>query len=263
MACPRLARTAGLLLALAGLAACLPDDDREPPGRLVLTASADEGLESGIATVDGWKVAYDRFWLSLGHVRILNPDCSPYGESLYLRILDMKVPGPQTVATLHALGPCELGFQMGSSSEDVVLGEGVDEDVEAFMQASASDAFVDSGGVVLHVAGTATKSDVTHHFEWSFRQALDYLCEVILFRGEESQAADIRVRSAALFQHDADDSTAELRFDPYAAADSDGDSEITLDELASVPADGDSFETLAGRLYFGLVPGVVRHQPSG
>ena len=264
MACasPFLARGLGLLLLLAELAACLPDDTRPPPGRLAVTVTADDDMSSGITTSDGWEIAFDRFWLSLGEVRIVDERCNSYAEGYYVRILDMLVPGPQTVATLHALGQCELGFVLVSppgSGEDVVLGSGVGADVATFMGTAGSDAFVDNGRVVLHVEGTATRSGTTITFSWSFRQTLDYLCDTIDFQSGESRTADIRIRGRALFQDDLDDATARLRFDPYAGADRDGDDDITLDELGTVSLPvGGSFETLAGHLYLGLVARVPR-----
>jgi hypothetical protein len=261
----RLSRLVAPLFALA----CLPVDDRPPPGSLVVTVSGDEALGSGITTTDDWQLVYDRFLLSLGHVRTEDrpnieriDDCNQYSEATtyYLRIFDMQERSPQTVATLHALGQCELAFQLWRPSERSVLGAGVDESDRAFMRTAGSDPFVDDGGIVLHVAGTATKSGTTLRFAWSFRRLLGYSrCGVIEFQSGKSQTADIRIRSQILFHDRLDESTAELRFDPYAAADANADREVTLEELSAAPVSvGDSFETLADRLYLGFVPQLPR-----
>jgi hypothetical protein len=113
--------------------------------------------------------------------------------------------------------------------------------------------------VVLHVAGTATKFEQTRTFAWSFRQAFDFeACQAVSLRQNESQTLDIRIRSEALFQDRFDDDAGELRFEPYAAADEDGDGEVTLDELAAVRVEQAEFATLADRLYLGLVAKVPR-----
>ena len=237
-------------------AACLPDDTRPEPGRLRLTVTADEAIASGVTTVDGWAITFDRFWLSLGEVRLEGDDCSPYAEGDYLRILDLRVPGAQTLNTSYALGDCELGFQLRAPRDDTVLGSGIDAEVETFMRTAASDAFVtEASGVVLHVAGSAMKSEATFEFAWSFRQRFDYLCEVITFRGGDSHTLDVEIRGGALFRDRTGDEHADLRFDPHAGADRDGDAAITLEELDAVPLGaGSDFRTLATRLYLGLVP---------
>jgi hypothetical protein len=255
--CSMLTRKATALASLVTIAAaCLPDDTRPEPGRLRMTVTADETIASGVTTADGWTITFDRFWLSLGEVRLEGDDCSPYAEGDYLRILDLRVPGAQTLNTSYALGDCELGFQLRAPRDDAVLGSGIDAEIETFMRKPATDAFVtDASGVVLHVAGSATKSEKIFEFAWSFRQRLDYLCGVITFRSGESHTLDVEIRGAALFIERTDDERADLRFDPHAAADRDGDGAITLEELEAMPlGDENDRETLGTRVYLGLVP---------
>jgi len=251
--------SAAAVLVLAG---CLPDDGRPEPGRIVLTIRADESLTAGLVTSDGWEIAYERFWLSLGEVRLLGDDhCRPYAEGDYLRVLDMRSAGPQTVNTSYALGRCELGFQLRAPSKDAVLGAGVDEDTRAFMREIGSDAVVQNAGVVLHVAGTAIRDETTLSFAWSFRQALDYLCEIVTFEGGERQTLGIGLLGGALFRAagDGDGAAAELEFDVFAEADENEDGEISLAELAGVPH-GAGGGTLAEALYRERVPELLRFE---
>jgi hypothetical protein len=247
-----------LLLAGLAAAACLPEDTRAPPGRLLVTVSADEALVSGIATVDGWQVTYERFLLSLANLTMGGPDCDLYSDQFYARIVDLQQPGPHRVKTQYALGECDFGFHLGAPPEDYVRGAGVTEDDEAFMRAQGRDAFA-QGGVVLYAAGTATRGGVVLHFGWLFRQMIDYRCGVRVFSANSSETVDIRMQAAVLFQDGLDDAAAELRFDAYAGADADGDGEILLEELQAVPlVNGGEFPTLAARLYRGLVPRLPR-----
>jgi hypothetical protein len=258
-----------LLPLLTGLPACLPEDARPPPGRAVVTVSPDWALAEGIRTVDGWEIVYDRFLLSLGHAWLDHVaetrQCNPYSGALYLRIVDMVAGGPQTMATLHALGRCSFGFEMRSPfpetsdemEEPFVLGAGVSDDDRRFLSTPGMDAFVDEGPIVVHVAGTATGPTNRFRFSWSFRRRSSYSeCAAVTFQAGQSHPIEIRIRGAILFHDRIDETTAELRFDPYAAADGDGDGDITLEELGAVPLqDG---ETLAARLYLGLVPQIPR-----
>jgi hypothetical protein len=245
---------AAAALALAG---CLPDDTRPAPGTAVLRITADESLTTGLLTDDGWQVAYERFWLSLGEVRLLGDECEPYAESDYLRVLDLRVAGPQTVNTMHARGRCELGFQVRSPTESSVLGAGVSEEDRAFMREVASDPFVEDAGIALHVAGSATREQTTRRFEWSFRQRLDYLCNVVSFQSGSKQALEIALHGDALFRPRGGDSDAaaspgaELGFDGFAAADENDDGEITLAELE---------RSLAAELYLERVPELLRFE---
>jgi len=244
---------------------CLPEDNRPPPGRLVLTVSSEPEHTAAMVTADGWEITYNRFLLCLGHVR-LDPggpdrDCDPYAVAFYVRILDMLRSGPQTVATVHAVGQCQLGFSLWSPLERAVLGEGVSADDEELIRAVAGDAFVRSNGVVVHVAGVAAKLDRVVRFRWSFRQNLGYSgCGVVAFRTGATERVDLQVRGTTLFRDPLDVTGTTLRFDPYAMADTNADGDVTLEELEAVPAGGDgvSTDTLAERLYLGLVPELIR-----
>ncbi len=263
-----LRRVAGVLVLTGELSACLPEDGRPRPGRLIVFATADQALAEGTDTTDGWRIVYERFLLSLGEVHFdgsgKGEDCNPYSGSTYLRVLDMRQPGQQTVATHYGLGECRLGLDVRGPAEDpehdedpehppVVAGAGVDEETLRFLRTSGSDAFVRQGGIAVHVAGTSTKADVITRFGWSFRQSLGYSgCSMIALSGGQTQTVEIQVRGAKLFEDPSSEQPV-ARFAPYAQTDANGDGEISLDELAAVP-DSEDFETLAARLYLGLVP---------
>jgi hypothetical protein len=83
-------------------------------------------------------------------------------------------------------------------------------------------------------------------------------CAAISLRGGEAQTLDIRIRGMTLFESRTESGPAELRFEPYVAADTNGDHEITLEELAGVPAGMAASETLLEHLYLRLVPQLPR-----
>jgi hypothetical protein len=246
----------GLVSLLLACTGCLPADTRPPPGEAILTISADEALLSGFDTSDGWRIEYHRYVLSLGEVGLAGEGCNPYAESDYLRIVDLRRPGGQTVNTMHALGACELSFRLQSPNPSAVLGPGVDEATRAFMRTPAADAFGPGRGVVVQVAGTARRADRVVRFDWSFRRNLVYEgCGTVSFEPERTQTLDLRVHGATLFQEPPGAASAAPAFEAFAAADADADGEVTLDELAQVgAATPGPHATLLEQLYLGRMP---------
>jgi hypothetical protein len=244
-----------LLALCVCLQACLPNDTRPAPGRLQLSVAADEALLSSITTADGWQITYERFVVSMGEVELEGDDCSSYAESDYLRVLELRGPGPHLLNTNYAFGNCELSFRLQNPGEDAVLGLGVDEATKALLRTPGSDTFVRDRPASLHVEGSALKSGATRRFAWSFRRDLEYTdCGTIALGSDDAQSLEIRMQGATLFQDRPEAADAELVFEPYAAADTDSDGVITLDELAAVPLVEGPFASLGARLYFGLVP---------
>jgi hypothetical protein len=249
------------ILLVAFTAGCLPDDTRPPPGRLTVAIAASEP-RSEFDTDDGWRISYDAFLLGVGQVELGGDDCNPYTESDYLRLLDLRRSGSQRLNIAYALGGCELSFQVGVPSRDTVLGEGVEESAAQAMHEPGSDAFVDDAGTVLYAAGRAVRGERELSFAWSFRRELEYPeCTTVTLGGEDELDVELEALPSVLFRDSIEPAETALRFQPYAAADLDGDDIVTLDELATVPVDPrpeEPFSTLAERLYLGLVPAVVR-----
>lgn len=232
------------LLALA-LSACLGVDERAQPGRVELRVAAEPGA-ADFVTGDGFRVRYDALLISIGNVRLdrgsYDGSCDAYTGTSYLRVVDL-LESSARLATVFALGDCSMHLQlMGPRDHEVVTD--VDEGVVSELHAAASDAFVQDGSVALRVTGSAERAGTRYRFDWSFRQAFDIdPCVVSVFDPSEPSVLEVSVRaSRLLFDH----ASAELRFEPFAQADVDGDATITLDELASVP--------LGQRLYFETVP---------
>jgi hypothetical protein len=254
-------RSLGLLLCTLSVS-CLPEEDRPPAGRLLVTVSGDDALESGLMSDDGWNISYDRFLVSLGNLEMRQPSgddsdesCTRYTDesTSYLRLLDLKQPGPQTVATAFALGECAPAFHVEPSFDDTVLGAGVDASDLAFMRNEEGGGAGPNGQTVIYVSGQATRDGGTMRFQWAFRQMLGYVgCDFVTLRANETLTMDIRMRSAGLFQGGTDEG---LLFQPYAAADGDGDGDVSLEELASVSrSSSDGFRSLGDLLSRGLVP---------
>jgi hypothetical protein len=249
------------LIALAVcVAGCLPADTRPPPGRLTVELLVPDS-SSEFETGDGWRVSYDEFLLGIGEVELGGDDCNPYTESDYLRLLDLRRSGAQRLNIAYALGGCELSFKVQSPSREAVLGEGVEASAMPAMSEPGSDAFVEDAGTVLYVAGRARRADRELSFAWSFRRELEYPeCTAVTLTGEEELRVELEARPKVLFSDRLDQDSGQLLFEPFAAADVDGDDVVTLDELARVPLEpspGEPFTTLAERLYLGLVPAVV------
>jgi hypothetical protein len=239
--------TVGLLVACLGGAllvafACVPADNRPPPGSLTITVSPSPAVRDGVLTADGWRVTFDRVVVSMGRTSLGN-DCASYASASYDRVLDVTSRSDQKLSVLHGLGSCDLRFRVSSPSSDAVLGEGVSETDRTALRAPGGDAHVPSGGVALAVRATATRGAVTKRFTWLFRSRVRYGgCSLtpdsgpaVDLRAEVDQVVDIRIEAEAVLRDDVDASTAALRFEPFAAADADGDGDVTLEELGQVP----------------------------
>ena len=85
---------------------CLPRDTRPEPGSIATTVTGEDALQTGFTTSDGWDIAFDEFFISLGEVGLEGDACNPYAESDYLRILDVRQPGAQRLNLMYALGSC-------------------------------------------------------------------------------------------------------------------------------------------------------------
>jgi hypothetical protein len=279
-----------LLFCLA-VESCLPHDTRPPPARVLVVVTANEELLGGIpSTEDSWSIGYERFLVSLGGVSLDGKSCTTYSEAGYGRILDVQDPDAQKLSLSYALGQCDFGFRVSNPSSDSLLGQGVTEEDKTFMRTPGTDFYALDRGVSIYVQGTATKSDVSKHFAWSFRQRVRYeKCEADVdgtrvvglgLNRKDSVEVEIRMHGEALFQDNIDPARAKLRFDALAAADTtfgNDDGEVTLSELGRVKlsdvgsaaayldADGGTGElkTLEDYVYVALFPAIARYRGDG
>ena len=189
--------------AAISLVSCLPNDTRPIPGSLEVTVTADPLVLGGtpsVSTVDGWTVTYDRFMISISASLDGDTTCSSYYNDGYRRILDMGVPGPQKVNLLYALGHCDFGFRVASTTPDpyLPLGRGVTMADENLMGAAGADPYTTDRngkpqptGVALYARGRATKDGDTKTFTWEFRRRISYQnCAAPLNTGDAGPAGD-------------------------------------------------------------------------
>jgi hypothetical protein len=276
---PRFAKLAvAVAFGLVG-ASCLPADTRPPAGSVLLTATS--GDEPLVITADGWSIAVDRLLIGIGFADF-DPPCDRYSDSQYDRLLDATLPKEQKVSITYGLGRCPFRFAMASPSSDTVLGEGVTEDDRVAMGGLWEPGpDLPPVGITVNFAATAARGAETKRMSWRFLQFTTYDgCSLMTPEGtplplelhsDENLAARITIRGATLFSDDAK-TTAALRFDPMAAADTtlgNGDGEVTLDELGNVKLDeiqnlgpyggyvGPSPGSLEDYLYLVLLPRIV------
>jgi len=248
-------RVAASLLAALGVASCLPNDTRVPPGSVLVTLESDGVAASGLSgdeTSDGWSISFDRVLVALGNVSLDGDGCNVYSDAGYSRIFDLKTPGEQKVSILYALGRCDVGFRVGSPNADTLLTDGVTEVDKTMMRTPESDMFAQQSGTGIYVRGHAERGDTTKSFEWSFRLRARYeRCTGATDAGagvgvelpsKSARTLNLVASPAVLFADDLDVLHAHPRFQVFADADTFGDDDgvVTLDELAHVPA------TLAG-----------------
>jgi hypothetical protein len=247
-------------------AACVPADTRPPPGVLTVTVSPSTAIGPGVTTADGWHVTFTRVFVAMGNEGF-SDQCTVYGEADYDRVVNVGAGPGQKLGILHGIGRCDLRFRLGPPSTDAVLGANVTDEDKTAMETPIPDAYTDSGGgnaggsgAGIDIAGVATRNGTSKTFHLIYRRRVRYqrctaatppadasasdLNQTIAFDDagasvdlSEGQdvAFDLRIEPEAVLRDDVNPSAASLRFDPFAAADVDGDGVISLDELRGVP----------------------------
>jgi hypothetical protein len=242
-----------------------------------VSVTADETLaRGGFATSDGWVVSFSRFLVVPGRVELAGDDCDQYTDNGYSRVLDLTRSGPQQLALVYGLGPCELGFRISTPTSDSVLGAGVREPDVVALRTPGADAHSAFAGISVWVEGSAEKAGLSKRFSWPFRRFIRYehcasgegdaLDRGILLSAGEEATVDLSVRGDALFQGPG----ATSAFEPFRVADDDegnADGEVTLDELERVPwiaeSGGSAASTLGDRVYLELLPNIIRYRGTG
>ena len=269
----------------AAIYACVPADTRPVPSSLFLAVAASPETRSGLLTADGWNLSFERVLVGIGRTA-LSSSCTRYSEASYDRLLEVSQRGPQKLSVLYGIGRCDLRFRIGTPSSEALLGEGTADADVVKMRTRGQDRWVNRGGITLEVVGNARRGDTVKAFDFVFRTQLRLSAcsqtadggEGVSFGGDAGEeeppdastvdsgadaeapppegvgvvletggelTQELRLEAEALFRSDPTD-TARIRFDPYAAADTDGDDRVTLEELVRVPIgtirDGGAFE---------------------
>ncbi|MFO0639543.1 MAG: hypothetical protein U0183_10065 [Polyangiaceae bacterium] len=311
-------------LAFAVVAACVPADTRPVPSSVFLTVAASPVTRQGLVTEDGWTITFDKVLVGIGRSSI-SSSCVRYNEANYDRVLEVSRADPQKLSVLYGIGRCDVRFRVGTPSSEALLGEGTTDADAVKMRTRAADRWVNRGGVGLEIAGVARRGAEEKRFDFVFRPQVRYsacapfsdggssliiggdageedidaaigdsgadaeppppegIGEVL--EGEAAIGRELRIEAETLFRPGG----AGARFDPYAAADMDGDGTVTLEELVRVPIaqvrDGGVFEaglvtrndpnapetggravaieSLGDYVVVVLLPGVLRYGPTG
>ncbi|MEZ4439569.1 MAG: hypothetical protein R3B72_10800 [Polyangiaceae bacterium] len=276
-----------LLTSLLWLMACLPGDDRPPPGSLYVDAEPSAATHAGLTTEDGWQLRFDRFVIALGDIRLhelegVEGQCNDYSETRYEWLYDFAVAGREKVGLAHGLGRCSIEYSHRTPSSDSVLGTGASQADLDRMILTASDAYAESERVSTWVVGSASRDGVEKRFDWSFRRRYeldecpnlegDGFVSYVTFEAEREATLTLRVAAEELFRDAVGDEGAFV-FGPLADADVDGDGAITFEELDAAPVDAvvgpwdepspatrdrGAPVTLLERIYVWLLPRVTR-----
>ena len=260
------------------LVGCLPGDTRPTPAVIHFTVEPSPDVTSGVTTIDGWHIVFEKFLVGLGGAGIEGDACTSYANAGYERLFDLTVPGKQKLSDVYGLGTCFVRFRLRSPGSDALLGEGVTAADLAFMRAEETDAVATLARQSVYVRGSASRGAVTRRFEWSFRLGFNLddcaaagntrLASLVTLQGGATLPLALIIHGEELFRDRLNDASP-LRFDALAEADTNGDQAITLEELASVPgpapepdaglvsADGGG-PTRADVVYRSLLPRMVR-----
>ena len=249
------------LASLVVLPACLPDETRTVPGSLVVEIVASRATNTEVESADGWALKVRRVYASVGHVELAGDGCEAYSEADYSRIMDLGRAEPQRVSLSYGLGTCSLSFTIAAPRWNTITGEGVTTETAQRFRTRGSDGETD-GGASLYLEGQGRRGDTVVGFAWTLRPRLvfgdchrpDETSAPVVLTSTAHRALELELDALALFRDD----SGELRFDPFAAADSDAqaDGEVTLAELRAVSGATPS-ETLLHDVYYDRLPRIA------
>jgi hypothetical protein len=254
-------RAVAAFLATFILPACLPDETRTRPGALVVEIVGNPANDVQAESVDGWALKLSRVYANVGHVELTGDTCEAYSEAGYSRILDLSGPEPQRVSLTYGLGTCSLSFTIGEPRWNTIVGDGVTAEMAERFRTPGSDGETE-GGASLYLEGQGRRADSSVHFSWTFRPHLafsdcrrqDETSAPVVLTSAGHQALALELDPLVLFR----DESGELRFEPFASADSgaQSDGEVTLAELRAVSGASPS-ETLLHELYYTRLPRIA------
>jgi hypothetical protein len=233
-------RAVAAFLATFILPACLPDETRTRPGALVVEIVGNPANDVQAESVDGWALKLSRVYANVGHVELTGDTCEAYSEAGYSRILDLSRPEPRW---------------------NTIVGDGVTAEMAERFRTPGSDGETE-GGASLYLEGQGRRADSSVHFSWTFRPHLafsdcrrqDETSAPVVLTSAGHQALALELDPLVLFR----DESGELRFEPFASADSgaQSDGEVTLAELRAVSGASPS-ETLLHELYYTRLPRIA------
>jgi len=223
------------------LAACVKGS-AVATGDLEVVSQGDASIEDGLSEADfadGWSVRFERFVVNVGGVA-LGTDPSnvmPLGLSPFV-IVDHAVPGAKPVAlandVIAGAWPA-FTYELRSIRATTSVGEGTtDEDLVRMRSMAASSL----------IKGVATKGSQQKTFEWVFSEDTAYdNCRVtdgsLIQRGvvviaDATTTIELPFSAKPLFQDDLAALRPNLRFEPIAKADANGDGAVSTAELNAV-----------------------------
>lgn len=204
----------------------------ESNGTITATVYGEAFIEEGIpadAFVDGWSVAFDRFYVSIGNVAGSAGEGAEEVGDPGFHLVDLAQPSGGEgfeLATFEAPGGTydHYGYQLRSEANAAPLN--VDAAEATAMRAA---------GYSVWVKGSATKDAVTKTFDWGFRLKLTYAhCGLMATVDGNDVRAQATIHADHLFYDDAVSDEPNVAFQLMADADTSGDNAVTLEELAAV-----------------------------
>jgi hypothetical protein len=243
------------------LPACLPDETRTPPGALVVEMVGSEATDTEVESTDGWALKLSQVCASIGRVELTGDACQAYSEAGYSRILNLGRAEPQRISLSYGLGTCSLSFTIAEPRWNTIVGDGVTAEMAQRFRTPGSDGETE-GGASLYLEGQGRRGDTVVRFAWTLRPRLafsdcrrpDETSAPVVLTSKADQTLALELDALALFRDD----SGELRFEPFAAADSasQADGEITLDELRAARGAAPS-ETLLHEVYYSRLPRIA------